>query len=182
MPHAPINRVVVLGNIGSGKSTLSAWLAPRLDLPLVSLGLVCWRPGWEPVPNEESTEAMRCIVAGDRWLIDGISRQATRAADLIVFLDVPRRVAVARLLRRNVRWLFRSRPDMPPRCPEITMLPATLRTAWRFAATVRPDLLHHLAEARRRGAEVHHLGTDAEVEGFKREIERRLGAGVTSPR
>lgn len=165
-------RILVLGNIGSGKSTLAVWLADLLHLPLIQLGPICWRAGWQPVPNEESTEAIRLEVARPAWVLDGISRQGTRAADLIVFLDVPRRVALARMLRRNLRHPFRSRPEMPPRCPEIKMLPQTIKTLWRFAPTTRPDLIHHLNEARKRGADVRHLGTDEEVQAFRAEMER----------
>lgn len=170
---APINRIAVIGNIGSGLSTLANWLGDLLGLEVVNLGPICWRPGWEPVPVEESTEAIRQVVERERWVLDGVSRQATRRAEIVVYLDLPRRVVLWRTLRRNVPYLFRSRPEMPPRCPEIVKMPLVLKLLWRWQRDVHPDMLHHLDEARSRGAEVHHIHSQSELEAFKRTMRGR---------
>ena len=40
------NRIHVIGNSSSGKSTLAARLAGALDAPLVELDAINWQPGW----------------------------------------------------------------------------------------------------------------------------------------
>lgn len=66
------------------------------------------------------------------------------ACDTVVFLDVPRLVCIARVIRRALRYAGRTRPDMAPGCPE--------RLTWEFLAWVwtyptrrRPDVLRRLA-------------------------------------
>ena len=72
-----------------------------------------------------------------------------RAADLVVFLDVPRRVSLVRCARRNAPYLFRSRPDLPERCPEVLIIPKLLKIIWQFPTHVRPQLLADFTGDRR---------------------------------
>lgn len=41
-----MERILVLGPCGAGKSTLAAQLGKRLDLPVIHLDSEYWRPGW----------------------------------------------------------------------------------------------------------------------------------------
>jgi adenylate kinase family enzyme len=47
------NRIIIVGNNGSGKSFLSKELAVITGLPLIHLDLEFWRPNWEKPPKEE---------------------------------------------------------------------------------------------------------------------------------
>jgi hypothetical protein len=70
-----------------------------------------------------------------------VSDDVMQSADVVVFLDVPRRVSAWRAARRNVRYLFRTRPGMPPRCPEILVVPKLARLIWHLPSRVRPRIL-----------------------------------------
>ena len=48
---------------------------------------------------------------------------------------------LGRCLRRNAPYLFRSRPGLPERCPELLILPTLLRLIWRFPVQTRPWIL-----------------------------------------
>lgn len=66
-----------------------------------------------------------------------------RRANLIVFLDFPRRVTVPGVLRRRLR---RKRPDEIPGCPERVTY-EFLRWIWRFQRDDRPSLLAAVSAA-----------------------------------
>ena len=48
-----VRRVSVVGNSGSGKSTVARELAASLAVPHLELDSAFHQPGWEPLPREE---------------------------------------------------------------------------------------------------------------------------------
>src|SRR6185437_7930246 len=116
-----MQRIVVTGNAGARKTTLSRKLGELLGLPVVSLERVVWDPGWVHVPKDEVQRRLEPILHRDRWIIDGVSTRACQAADTVIFLDFPSIVCFGRALRRSLRHLFNQRPDLPERCPEISI-------------------------------------------------------------
>jgi adenylate kinase family enzyme len=136
-------RVLVTGNAGAGKTTLATSLAEHLGLPLVHLDGVVWGPGWTKVPAAVRDERIGQIVQRPDWVIDGVSEVAIAAADLVVFLDVPRWRCMLRTTKRNAPYLFRSRPELPARCPEILIMRTLWRIIWQFDTHVRPTVIAH---------------------------------------
>lgn len=164
-------RVLVTGNAGAGKTTVSTALAEGLGLPRYNLDGVVWRERWHKAPATERDAAVAQLIDDPSWVIDGVSEPVLRAADVVVFLDVPRRRCIGRAMRRNRRYLFRSRPELPPRCPEILIIPRLLRIIWRFDANVRPQIL---AELRRRGPEAaFHVRSATDLVDVRAQLERR---------
>ena len=47
-----MNRIVVIGSAGSGKSTLSQKLGQIYSLPVVHLDKYYWKPNWVATPND----------------------------------------------------------------------------------------------------------------------------------
>lgn len=117
-----MQRVLIVGPCGAGKSTLARTLGDRLRLPVHHLDQLNWHPGWIEGTKDDLRAKLRTITAGDRWLIDGtyggtLAERLPRA-DTVIYLDYPVRICVTRLLRRIWFWRGRSRPDMPTDCPE----------------------------------------------------------------
>lgn len=164
-----MKRILITGNAGSGKTTLARRVAERLDLPCSSLDTVVWRSGWKKTPPEERAEMIREMIRPGAWVIDGVSPEVQEAADTVVFLDVPRRISFRRVCVRNWRYLFRSRPELPPGCPEILIIPTLCRIIWNFPRTVRPRILRQAAEAEAT-QRFHHLRTGEDVERFLAEL------------
>lgn len=106
--------------------------------------------------------------------MDGVSREILAAADTVVFLDVPRLTCLVRCLRRNVRYLFRSRPGLPERCPEILILPTLVRLIWRFPQEARPRILAAI-EANGDRQRFVHVQSDVELRAFLAEVEATTG-------
>ncbi|GAA3272141.1 AAA family ATPase [Streptomyces lavendulae] len=102
-----MERVLVLGITGAGKSTLARALGRRLGLPFHELDALHFAgPRWQ-VSATFAQDTAR-IAAGERWVLDGQGPEAVRdlmweRADAVVWLDFPRRVVMLRVLRRSLR-------------------------------------------------------------------------------
>lgn len=92
---------------------------------------------------------IRALVERETWVIEGVSSDVQSQADAIVFLDVPRWVSFVRVTKRNWRYLFRSRPDLPPGCPELLIVPTLCRIIWRFPKDIRPRILNPCTDSQR---------------------------------
>ena len=63
-------RYLVHGVTGSGKTVLAEQLAERTGLPWHSVDDLMWRPGWEPVPDEEQRRIAEGLCAQEAWVLD----------------------------------------------------------------------------------------------------------------
>ena len=117
-----MQRVLIIGPCGAGKSTLAQQLAPLLRLPVFHMDQLNWKSGWVESSKDEIRGRLAAITATDRWLIDGTYggtlAERLERADMVVYLDYPIRLCVARLLRRIWRYRGTTRPDMTKGCPE----------------------------------------------------------------
>ena len=100
------DRVLIYGVTGSGKTTLAQKVAERTGLPFHSVDDLTWEPGWVVVPADEQRRRIGAICAGERWILDsGYSAWidvVLARAELIVALDYPRWLSLARLIRRTL--------------------------------------------------------------------------------
>jgi adenylate kinase family enzyme len=106
-----VRRVAIIASAsGNGKTTLGRALAERLDVPFVELDALVHGPNWAETSDDELRALVEPIVRSDGWVIDGtyqrkLGRLVLDAADTIVWLDLPLRVWLPRLLRRTGRRL-----------------------------------------------------------------------------
>ncbi len=116
-----MNRVTVVGNGGSGKTTLSKQLAATLDLPLYHMDRIIWQPNWGRTPEDEVRAIIAAILPQERWLIDGLGplwsvETRMKAADLTILLDYPLDHCKEWALRRTEEWRGKVRDDAPEGC------------------------------------------------------------------
>lgn len=102
-------RICILGPSNSGKSTLAATLAERLDLPAVHLDLLFHKPhtDWEPRPVVEFLVDHDEAIAGGSWVMDGnyavgMPQRLERATG-VIWLDFAPLPCLMRYFRRTLR-------------------------------------------------------------------------------
>jgi adenylate kinase family enzyme len=104
-----VRRVAVIASAsGNGKTTFGRALAQRLGVPFVELDSLVHGPNWTETPDAELRALVAEVVRSDGWVIDGtywrkLGRLVLDAADTVVWLDLPLRVWLPRLLRRTWR-------------------------------------------------------------------------------
>jgi adenylate kinase family enzyme len=104
-------RIHVIGNSCSGKSTLAARLAKCLDIPLVELDALNWRPGWVGLNEANPAELERLIAqatSGAAWIVAGSYSGFARRVfwdrlETMIWLDLPMPQLLARVLHRSWR-------------------------------------------------------------------------------
>lgn len=86
-----MNRVIIIGPGGAGKSTFSRKLAEITKLPLYNLDNIYWNETKEHITREEFNEELEKILKEDKWIIDGDYGRTyeirIKRADTIYFLD-----------------------------------------------------------------------------------------------
>ena len=66
-----MNRVVIIGSPGAGKSTLARKLDSILNINVIHLDRVFWEPGWKEKPRETRIDILQKIVQEKQWIIEG---------------------------------------------------------------------------------------------------------------
>lgn len=88
-----MNRVVILGRGGAGKSTLAAALGAATGLPVVELDQHFWGPDLTAMPADRWAVVQSELAAAARWIMDGdlgphdVLHIRLRRADTVVLLD-----------------------------------------------------------------------------------------------
>jgi adenylate kinase family enzyme len=117
-----MQRVLVIGSPGAGKSTLAHKLADCTMLPLFHLDQMHWLPGWVERDRTEARTELAQVLTGERWIIEGnygsILPMRLERADSVVWLDYPTWLCLKRVLKRWWQHRGRTRPDMTEGCPE----------------------------------------------------------------
>ncbi|WP_053006083.1 P-loop NTPase family protein [Kiloniella spongiae] len=141
-----MRKIHITGNAGAGKTTLAKEIGTALGLPVFGLDKIVWQPGWKKCPRDVRIKKELELSSKPEWVIDGVSEKIREAADIIIFLDVKRSTAFFRCAKRNWRYLFKSRPELPVNCPEILIIPCLLKIIWQFQDHVRPDILKSISQ------------------------------------
>jgi adenylate kinase family enzyme len=108
-----VKRVCLISTAsGCGKTYVGRALAERLGVPYYELDALYHGPNWTPATREELLAKVEPIVATEAWVIDGTYRGligdvVPAAADVVVWLDLPVRVWLPRLVRRSWRYVTR---------------------------------------------------------------------------
>jgi adenylate kinase family enzyme len=110
-----VQRISVVGNSGSGKTTVARAIAEALGVPHLELDGVFHQPGWQPLDTELFRARVAEFTAVDGWVVDGnysaVQDLVWQRADTVVWLDPPR-AAVMRQLARRTFWRMVTRTEL----------------------------------------------------------------------
>lgn len=101
---AGVQRVLVAGSSGAGKTTMARALAGRLALPHTEIDALFHGPGW--VPRTEFEADVEAMLGAGRWVTEyqyrAVKDRLLEQAQAVVWLDHPLPLVAARLLRRSL--------------------------------------------------------------------------------
>lgn len=145
-----MDRVIILGCGGAGKSTLARAMGEKTGLPVVHLDQLFWRDNWEHISREEFDALLAAEAEKEKWIIDGNYNRTIplrlKRCDTAIYLDFPRWRCLLGVLKRFLTNYGRVRPDMSPNCPE-QLDWEFLKWIWNFNRDNRPQLYEMLGSA-----------------------------------
>jgi len=150
-----MQKIIVIGCPGAGKTTFSKQLAKKLGLPLYHLDYFYYDNRFD-YPHNTSAWRQRIteLVHKEQWIIDGNYKSTFDIrfpqAEAIIYLDYPLRITLSRALKRRVVLHGKVRDDMPSSWKEQFSL-QFLRFILSYNRVERPKLYKLLqAEQRHR--------------------------------
>ena len=108
-----MEKVIVIGCPGSGKTTFAEKLNKCTGLPLFYLDAIWHKPDKTHISREEFDERMSEIFKTDRWIIDGNYKRTLeiriKQCDTVFLFDLPAKVCIQGATDR----IGKGRYDMP---------------------------------------------------------------------
>lgn len=168
-----MERILIIGCGGAGKSTLARQMGEILNLPVVHLDKLFWHPGWVESTKEEIDEKIMAEMAKPQWIMDGNYNrtlpQRVKYCDTIIYLDFSRMACLLGVFKRVITTYGTVRPDMGEVCPERFDWDF-LKWVWNFNKEKRESYYRLLNETE--GVETIVLKNRRMVKRFLRELEQ----------
>jgi adenylate kinase family enzyme len=176
-----MQRIVVIGGMGAGKSIFSERLSKAIGLKLYHLDRLFWKSGTNGVGRQEWLRMQEEIVAGASWIVEG-NYGATidvrlKKADTVIFLDFSRLSCFLGVIKRTLlsKIGVKKRAGIVAGCNE-RLDARFLGYVWNFNKKHRKGILRGLS--RYPDIELIVLKRRREAELFLRDIE---SSGVFEP-
>jgi len=100
-----MQRIVIVGATGAGKTTLANKLSSQLKCPVVDLDEYYWQPGWMPNDTEVFRDKTAQAISDDSWVSAGNYRAVRdilwNNADTVIWLDYSFWLTFKRLAQRT---------------------------------------------------------------------------------
>lgn len=145
-----MERILIIGCGGAGKSTLARQLGELTGLPVVHLDKLFWHPGWVESTKEEIDAKITAALEEPRWIMDGNYNRTLpmriQKCDTVIYLDFSRFACLMGVAKRVLTTYGTVRPDMAEGCPERFDLDF-LKWVWNFNKNKREQYYRLLNEA-----------------------------------
>ena len=108
-----MQRVIIMGSPGAGKSTFARRLRDKTGLPLFYLDMLWHKPDRTTVSKEEFDAQLEKLLKQDRWILDGNFQRTLelrlKICDTVFFLNYPLELCLTSVEHR----VGQAREDMP---------------------------------------------------------------------
>ena len=108
-----MEKVIIIGCPGSGKSTFGRGLKHITGLPLYHLDMMFWNEDKTTVSKEIFIERLQEVMSNPEWIIDGnyggSMEMRIKECDTVFFLDYPTEVCIDGIMKRKGK----PRSDIP---------------------------------------------------------------------
>ena len=108
-----MEKVIIIGCPGSGKSTFGRKLKHITGLPLYHLDMMFWNEDKTTVSKEIFIERLHEVMSNPKWIIDGnygsSMEMRIKECDTVFFLDYPTEICIDGIKERSGK----PRSDMP---------------------------------------------------------------------
>lgn len=157
-----MQKVIIIGCPGSGKSTFARALSGAASLPLYHLDMLFWNPDKTTVERDVFDSRLKEVMSKPSWIIDGnYARTMERrlsGCDTVFFLDYPTDVCLFGIRERKGK----PRPDMPWAGEEDGEDEEFLRFVAGFNLQERPKILELLEKYPSKNIFVFHTRKESE--------------------
>ena len=131
-----MERIMIIGCGGAGKSTLAKKLGEKTGLPVVHLDQIDWSPGnWQHLEKDEFDALLMQELQKPRWILDGNFNRTMelrlKKCDTVIYLDFNRITCILGWMKRVVTNWGTAREDMAPGCNE-WFDPEFAKWLWNF--------------------------------------------------
>lgn len=168
-----MKKIIVIGSGGAGKSTFARRLADLLSIEVIHLDQLYWKPNWVTTPKDEWSKIVEELLSRDSWVMDGnfggTREMRMAASDTIIFLDIPRRICLYRILKRVVVYRGKTRPDMAEGCKEKFDL-EFVQWVWNYPNRSRRSLLEEIEKFKDKKIVI--LRSTNDTESFLEELRK----------
>jgi len=158
-----MKRVMIVGQPGSGESTLARTLGEVTGLRVVHMDKIHWMSGWVQRDDEGRWALVNEAHAREEWIFEGgFSRswdvRATRA-DTLIWIDVGVWKRLLRVTWRFIKYFGQARPDLPEGCKEGNWRELITFYQWIWTTRIHP---RGSRSGRNPAHPLGHVGTDVD--------------------
>ncbi len=154
-----MNKIIVIGCAGSGKSYFSKRLSNILEIPVYHLDNIWWKADGSHIPRDEFDNSLHQIFATDEWILDGdysrTYKMRMEACNTIVFLDYSKEQCIAGIHQR----VFAERTD----CPINVINERLLYEVEQYHTQNRNEILELLDQYQEKKLYIFHTREEADV-------------------
>lgn len=138
-------RIIIIGNGGTGKSTLGERLSGILNINVTHLDIFTFKPGWIRVEESEFRKILQEKMSGENWIIEGWSYHSTLKerldnATIIIYLKYNIVICYWNALLRHIKYSYRQNPYDPPDSPILKKTGRMVRAMWKVYREYEPEL------------------------------------------